>query len=207
LSLNTARIGIYGGSFNPIHLGHLSLAVEMLEIHRLDAVWLCPAHANPHRQGEALADASHRCAMIQDAIRGIPGLQLITTELNRPSPSYTVDTLRYLKAHAQHGKHVQTFFWIMGADSAATFCYWHEPEEIIKLATPLVGQRANTVDQPWYLTDSGPVAAALRAGITPTRSFDVSSSEIRIRVRNHKRVEHLLPSSVWRYIQNHQLYL
>jgi nicotinate-nucleotide adenylyltransferase len=132
------RIGIYGGTFDPIHLGHICLAIEMLEAHHLTEIWFCPAQASPFKKEGASASAQHREAMVRLAIRGIPQLKCSRVDLDRPAPSYTVDTLRLL--HQQASKETK-FYLILGEDSAETFFCWHQPEEIIKLSQVIIGKR------------------------------------------------------------------
>jgi nicotinate-nucleotide adenylyltransferase len=200
------RIGLFGGSFDPIHYGHLCLALDMLEAHQLDAVWFCPAYHNPLRELEPSASSRHRDAMIRHAIASIPQLHIVTYELERSIPSYTVDTLRALTAIADASVR---FFLILGADSADTFLEWRSPGEIVQLATPLVGCRSSTqaiqTISHWYETSTDPIATAICAGLTPTRHIDISSSEIRQRQRHHRHIEHLTPA--WSYIRRHNLYL
>ncbi len=193
------RIGVFGGTFDPPHLGHISLAIEMLEAHHLSEVWFCPAKISPFKQNKIMAAPHHREAMIKRAIRGIQGLKYCSIDLQRPAPSYTVDTLRLLHQHFSGKEHSVVLYLIMGEDSAQTFFDWHQPQEILELSTVIIGQR----------TDKDPkhrVADALIPGMTPIRSIDISSSEIRRRIQAGKHVEHLLPTSVWRYIQLHRLY-
>lgn len=194
------RIGFYGGSFDPFHLGHLNVAVEMLETHRLESVWLCPAHISPDRMESPPAPPHHRLAMVRLAIREIPSLRVITEELDRPPPSYTLETLQQL-----HMESVQplSLFLILGIDSALSFFRWHQPEEIIKLSIPLVAERPTTK---LVIAGETPVAVALRAGLTPIRQMDVSSSEIRDRLRRGAHIDHLVPAAVYRYIRRHNLY-
>src|ERR1700741_3811719 len=92
-----ANIGIYGGTFDPIHLGHLNLAIDMLEKRNLDEIWFCPAWISPHKLAkEPAAAAHHRLAMLQLAIAGIPQFRILDVEIQRQGPAYTVDTLREL---------------------------------------------------------------------------------------------------------------
>lgn len=199
------KIGIYGGSFDPIHHGHVSLALEMLEKHSLDSIWFCPSLISPFKQNQKTAAPHHRLNMLKLAIADIPQLHICDIELNRAPPSYTVDTLRILHEEAQTNTEPTQFFLIMGEDSAVSFCDWHEPLEILKFATPLVGTRSegkieiNCANQD--------IKKALDRGITPTRVLEISSSEIRQRLQNDKHVEHLLPESVYHYIKQHHLYI
>lgn len=199
-------IGLYGGSFDPIHHGHLVLALDMLEAHHLDAVWICPAHISPFRLQAPPASAHHRLTMVRHAIAPFRQLKLLADEVARPPPSYTVDTLRARVAAAATCHPPTRFFLILGADSAASFFDWHQPEEIVKLCTVLVGKRSTATLPPQPFTTGDPVADALYAGITVTRQIDISSSEIRARLANGLPCDHLMPLAVGRYIRRHRLY-
>lgn len=198
------KIGIYGGTFNPIHLGHISLAMQMLEIYQLDEVWFCPAGTSPFKQHSPATDGMHREAMVRLAIKGIRPFKCNTLDLHRPPPSYTVDLLRLLHAEA---KQPTKFYLILGKDSADTFFSWHQPEEIIKLSSVVIGNRQNGADfRQWCPETTPQIAAALTGGLTPTWTMDISSTDIRQRILENRHVEHMLPQSVWRYIKKHHLY-
>lgn len=176
----------------------------MMEAHQLEAVWFCPTHLNPLRSQQPSASPCHRAAMVACAIAPFPSFGLITYEIENSPPSYTVVTLRALRAANPSPK--ASFFLILGDDSADTFFEWCEPEEIIKLATLVVGQRPRKASSCRYSMATGDLAAALQAGVTPTRLIDISSSEIRQRLCRNAPIEHLTPLSVCDYIQRHNLY-
>lgn len=206
------KIGFYGGTFNPIHFGHLNLAIEMMEIHGLDQVWFCPAYINPHRQNESPISVHHRINMIELAISELSQFQLISTESVRERPSYTIDTLRELIAlEKKKGTQVQ-FFLILGADAVKGFFQWKQPEKIVELVPLLVGSRdTRTLSE--ELLFSGEVtpgqllvAEAIKRGMTPTRYLQISSTEIRERVGKGLYCKHLVPTKVMDYIYENHLY-
>ncbi len=197
------RIGVFGGSFDPPHLGHICLAMEMLEKHSLDEVWFCPAKQNPLKKHPAAVTEEQRTAMVRLAIRGIPGLKCCLVDLERPGPSYTVETLRILHQKLR-GK--ADLYLILGKDSAETFFSWHQPEEIIKLSSIITGSRPKMAGPEIGKDARHAIAQAIEKGLTSTRVMDISSSEIRHRIHENRHVEHLLPQAVWRYIKAHQLY-
>ncbi len=125
------RIGVFGGSFDPIHVGHLLLAETCREAAALDRVLLTPAHQPPHKRRE-LSDGSHRMAMVQLAVSGDEALRGADLELQRGGTSFTVDTLRILRQEYPHAE----LFLLMGADSLMDLPNWRSPEEILQLAEP-----------------------------------------------------------------------
>ena len=198
------QIGIFGGSFDPIHNGHLNLAVELMEAHSLDEVWFIPAACSPFKQFPTATSAQDRLAMTALAIAGETRFRVLDLEINREGPSYTVDTLKTL-VEAQKGQADPcTFALILGDDTARGFSGWHHPEAIVQLARLLVGSRGLQKEP---FKGSPQVIAALEAGMTPTRIMEVSSTEIRQRLKEGMYCGHLVPGKVLDYIFSHQLYL
>lgn len=199
------KIGVYGGSFDPIHLGHMNLAVEIMEARNLDEVWFCPSYINPNKLEGSSASAEHRVNMVKLVIADEPRFCVIENELKRNGPSYTIETLRELLATRSHKEDSDCFFLIIGEDAAKNFYRWHQPEEIIKLAPLLVGQRGPSID--W---DKSPgnslIHQAIKNGITQTRILEISSTEIRQRLSKKLFCGHLLQGKVLDYILSHHLY-
>lgn len=203
----TRAIGILGGSFDPIHLGHLSLALEVLEKHKLDEVWLCPASKNPLKSQNTLVSDEDRLEMVRLAIRGIPGLKCKEIELQRPPPSYTIDTLEAFYQESIEQNKPTKFYLILGEDSAETFFDWKQPEDILKLATIIVGQRnINKKVNIAKELNCGNENCSMNYKISLTRYIEISSTEIRARIQAGLHVEHLLPWPVWKYIKRKKLY-
>lgn len=196
------KIGLFGGTFNPVHYGHLNLAVEMLEKHALDAVWFCPAQINPLRTDEPPIPAEHRLAMLQLATEKAPYFEVIDVEVKRPGPSYTVDTLRGLTQ-----QHPDTeFYLILGEDAVQGFLGWKVPQEIVSLAQPLVGCRSKEAIDLAPLVADPVVYAAVKKGVTCTSVIDISSTEIRARLAKGLYCGHLLPEKIVDYIYTNHLY-
>jgi nicotinate-nucleotide adenylyltransferase len=182
------RIGILGGSFDPIHHGHLILARAAREELGLDRVVFIPAHASPHKTGDFSTTGEERLAMVRLAVAGEEGFELSDIELLRPPPSYTVDTLRELRnAHPN-----DELVLLIGADNVAKFDTWREPDEIRRLAKIAVLDRANHGIPPGW-----PVVRRL---------VDISSTDIRARVAAGRSIRYLTPDSVCDYIASHGLY-
>lgn len=197
----TRQVGIYGGSFDPIHLGHLNLAVEMMETHQLDEVWFCPAACNPHKEEGTTASAEDRLAMVELAVQGEERFRVSDIEIDRQGLSYTVETLREL-VESEKGS-AAAFSLILGDDAAQGFHRWHCPEEILQYARPLVGRRGEK--KPAF-QGAEAIVAALEQGLTPTRIIDISSTEVRQRLSRQQYCGHLAPAKVLDYIFAHHLY-
>lgn len=195
-------IGIYGGTFDPIHFGHLNLAIQIMEMHKLDEVWFCPVAISPHKLKDPPTPAQHRLEMVRLALLNIPRCYAIDIEVTREGPSYTIDTLRLL--HEQYPD--KQFCLILGDDAAPNFIHWHQPEEIIKSTPIFIGRRSPSPLNLEALTGSPAVHAALLRGVTHTKVFDISSTEIRKRIAAGLYCGHLVPAKVLDYIYGHHLY-
>lgn len=199
------KIGIYGGSFDPVHLGHINLAVEIMEAHKLDEVWFCPALINPHKMEGRARSPEDRLNMLKLVVEGVPHFRIIDNELRRKGPSYTIDTLHEL-INAQAGKpDPDHFYLIIGDDAAKSFHRWHLPEEIVKLVPLLIGSRGPSKDLE-DIQGSPLIVEAIKKGSTPTRVMDISSTEIRRRLSKKMYCGHLLQGKVLDYILSNQLY-
>lgn len=199
------HVGIYGGTFDPIHFGHLNAAIEIMEYHELDEVWFCPAQINPHKLEVQNASAEHRLKMLEIALADLPNFGVIANELRREGPSYTIDTLRELIAEERHEAYPSEFFLILGEDSVPNFFQWREAKEIIKLAPPLVARRFLSA-QPLELQGDPEICEALRKGETPTHVMEVSATRVRERIHKGEYVRHLVPAKVVDYIYQNHIY-
>jgi nicotinate-nucleotide adenylyltransferase len=195
------RIGVLGGTFNPPHLGHLLCAQEAYVQLELDTVTLMPARIPPHKPVEEEPGVEHRLELCRLAARDDPRFEVSELEVNRPGPSYTVDTLSELHSKAPDND----LFLIVGGDIAAGFADWREPERVLSLATLAVAKRRGTA--------RADVAAALRElpGGDRTRFFrmpriGISSTLVRERVRAGLPIRYLVPGPVEGYIADRGLY-
>ena len=196
-----ARVGILGGTFNPPHVGHLICAQEALVQLELDRVVLMPVREPPHK--EALADpgAEHRLEMCRLAVARDERMSVSTLELERPGPSYTADTLREIHATAPGDE----LTFIVGGDMAHALPTWREPEAVLSLATLAIAERAGA-----RRADIAEGLLDLRGG-SSVRFFDmprmdISSSDIRRRVREGRPIRYLVPDEVLHYIGAQGLY-
>jgi nicotinate-nucleotide adenylyltransferase len=188
------RIGLLGGSFDPPHNGHLLAAGDAFAALSLDRLIFVPAAVQPLKVGRAAATASQRLSMVRLLVEGDERFDVSAIEIERGGLSYTVDTLADLAAQWPSAK----LFWLVGADAVRTFDKWREPDRIVELATVVVLQRAG--DAPETGTMPG----------TPqwlsTRRIDISSTEIRDRVREGKSIRGFVPDAVADFIAAEQLY-
>lgn len=199
------KIGVYGGSFDPIHLGHINLAVEIMEAHLLDGVLFCPAFINPHKTRGPHTTPKDRIAMLHLVIKDQPHFGVLESEVLKSGPSYTIDTLCEL-VKSQNGKaDPDHFALIMGSDTVKHFHRWRQPEEIVKLVPLLIGQRAPDLNLD-MIQGSPLILEAIRKGMTPTRIMEISSSEIRERFSKKLYCGHLLQGKVLDYILSNHLY-
>lgn len=194
------RIGVLGGTFDPIHVGHLAAAKAAIECARLDRVIFVPTGQPPHRPPAAAAP-EHRLEMTRLATSGEERFAVSDLELRRPGASFTSDTLGELRALHPRGE----LFLILGWDAARLFRTWHEPEKVRELATVVVVARPGSGSpQPADLE-----AAGLDAGgviLCLERTLDVSASGIRQDIKSGRPINGKVPPAVERYITAHHLY-
>ncbi len=195
------RIGILGGMFNPPHLGHLALARAAASELGLDVVLFTPVLIPPHKPAKWDPGAEHRLRMCELVVQGDERLGVCTLELQRPGPSYTVDTLRSI--HASHPDAELTL--ILGADMARTLGSWREPREILDLARIAVAERDGS-RQAEVVDALVPLGGGERAVFLGMESHDVSSSLVRRRLTSGAPIEPLVGSEVADYIARHELY-
>ncbi len=195
------RLGILGGTFNPPHLGHLVSAQEAyLHLH-LDRVMLIPARIPPHKPVEDEPGVEHRLELCRLAVRGDERFTVSDVEVARPGPSYTVDTLEELTSKAPDSE----LFLILGGDIAAGLPDWHRPEKVLSLSTLAIAERPGTT-RAQIEGALGRLEGGDRAEFFPMPTIDLSSTEIRRRVREGQPIRYIVPDAVATYIRDHQLY-
>jgi nicotinate-nucleotide adenylyltransferase len=215
-----SRLGILGGTFNPIHLGHLVLAEALRERLALDRVLFVPAGTPPHKPAEGLVTGWHRYAMVSLAVAGHPGFVACPVEVERPGPSYSADTVERLAGDWPGAR----LFFLMGSDTFLDLPTWRTPERLGVFATLAVGYRAGSPFDP-----EGPAARAVLArlgrpgwrrvppvaadalapgecALVETRSVPVSAREVRERLAAGESVRYQVPLTVAEYIWHHGLY-
>ena len=199
------RIGVFGGTFDPVHLGHLILAEQCREQGRLDEVWFVPAGRPPHKQHHAVTPFRHRAEMLRLATAGHAAFRVNELENERPGLSYTVDTLDELKK-IQPGAE---WFLLVGSDTLAELHEWHDPAGIVRRARLLVmargGERVLSAEE---------LRAALKLPETERVSLDVveaprveiSSRDLRRRAAEGRSLRYLVPRAVECYVEEKGLY-
>lgn len=196
------KIGLFGGSFNPVHIGHLNVAVELLERRGLDEIRFIPAKQSPFKKGQEPISIGHRVAMLQKAVEPHPQLLVDTIEAERAPPSYSVDTIRTFSEKAPD----HDYYFIMGDDALEGFLQWKEPEVIVSLARLLIVTRQHVPVDLFKFKDHPAIEQAVRNGLTPVRAVDISSTEIRERIQKRLYCRHLLPEKNMDYIYENHLY-
>ncbi|MGN0035037.1 MAG: nicotinate-nucleotide adenylyltransferase [Coriobacteriales bacterium] len=193
------RVGVMGGTFDPVHIAHLACAEAVFEACALDAVLFMPAGNPSFKQGSVFASAKDRLAMVRLATASNPHFLVSDREVARDGVTYTVDTLHEL--HAAHPG--LELFFICGADSAATLGSWYGADELSRLATFVA------VSRPRYdLGDAANTPAASGFTVVPVEApgLEVSSTDIRARLRQGRSVRYLVPDAVFSYLSEHGLY-
>jgi nicotinate-nucleotide adenylyltransferase len=186
------RIGVFGGSFDPVHTGHLVVAEAAAELLALDHVRFVPARQQPFKHAKHHASPEHRLAMLQLALEGNPRFVLDSQEMGRDGPSYTVDTL-----HALHNQFPSDqLFLLVGADAAQDLLEWREVDRFTDFATVVVLTRPNVAT---------PAHQVIGQALTVPR-VDVSATAIREAVREGRSIRSLVPAQVMEYIQVNKLY-
>lgn len=197
------RVGVFGGTFDPIHLGHLILAESCLESCDLDEVWFLPAARPPHKLGSDITDGDLRRQMLELATAGEPAFQVKTFELDREGTSYTVETLEELTSTHPGIE----FFFLIGADSLIDLPSWREPLRILELANVVAVNRG---DQPEpdleRITEQLGDVARRRIQLVHMPAVDLSAQEIRERVSAARRIRFLVPRAVEAFILDKGLY-
>ncbi len=207
------KIAVLGGTFDPVHIGHLRSAVELREQLGCDQLRLIPASIPPHRR-QPVAAAEHRLRMLQLAAADEPGIVVDERELQRAGPSYTYDTLRELRAELGGDCSLAL---VMGADACASLDSWHRWHELFELAhlvvmarpdarLPVTGVVADALRQRLAdatALDNRSAGAVVRVALTP---LPISATAIRALVAAGRSPRYLLPDAVWRYIVQHRLY-
>jgi nicotinate-nucleotide adenylyltransferase len=194
------RLGLFGGTFDPIHLGHLILAEQCREACRLDRVWFVVAGSPPHKQGER-TPVAHRIEMARIAIAGHPAFEVSEIEAERPGPHYSVDTLQVVRRERPNDE----LFFLIGADSLVDLPTWRDPAAIARLATIVVVNRPGIAEENSCVTPLfGRDVNDLQFVTIP--SIGIASKFIRERVAQRRTIRYLIPRGVEAYIETYGLY-
>jgi len=182
------KVGVFGGTFDPIHHGHLVLAREARETFDLDVVKFIPASASPHKMTQISAPPEARLEMLRSALNSEPGFECDMMELERPAPSYTVETIERLSVEDETAQ----FFYLIGDDNLSQLPTWHRFEDLSQMVQFVVLNRTGS-----NLEHSYPMIG---------RRLDISATEIRARVAASRSIRYLVPPAVEEIIRKRQLY-
>jgi nicotinate-nucleotide adenylyltransferase len=195
------RIGVLGGTFDPVHNGHLHIGDALRTALDLDGVLWVPAGRPPHKSDQIVSSDKDRLAMLDLALAGSAIDEISTIDINRSGPSYTADTLEILAERFPTAR----LFFLMGEDSLRDLSTWHHPERILRVAELAVAGRPG-VDTDLQSLEFQVPGVRKRVHVVPTEEMAISSSDIRRRVRENQSIRGLVPANVEAYIQNHGLY-
>jgi nicotinate-nucleotide adenylyltransferase len=200
----TMRLGLYGGTFDPVHYGHLLLAETCRETVKLDEVWFIPTGNPPHKPGIKMSPPKERREMLELALAGLPQFHVSRIEIDRPGPHYTIDTLKLLKTERPDDE----LFLLIGGDSLQELHTWREPTELARLATIVAVNRgsapaAGEVNAKEYLLEFGVTVPVQTVQMPP---IGISATDLRRRVAADRSIRFQTPRAVEQYIRAHRLY-
>ena len=197
------RLGILGGTFDPVHIGHLIIAQEAAAVLGLDEVWFLPTGRPWMKEGSAVTDSGHRVAMLRLALECSAGFKVSTAEVDRPGLSYTVDTLTALLEGEAMGA---SLFFILGMDSLETLHRWKEPHRLFDMCTLVAMSRPGHVDFDRTTLDGIRPNAAEEVVFLEGPDIGISGAEIRRRAQQGLPITYWTPLAVAQYIREHGLY-
>lgn len=192
------KIGVFGGTFDPVHYGHIHLALSLKESRGIDLLFFSPNYISPSKQEfPPKASPKQRFDMLVLALEGIPDCRVLDYEINRIGPSYTIDLIRYVKS--SFCRKEDLLFLFLAEDLLDGFSYWKESSEIVKLASPLVGCRDRAFSNTEYQD-------VFEKGKVHIPVMEISSTFVRHRLKNKLYCGHLVPAKVLDYIHENKLY-
>ena len=201
-----AAVGILGGTFDPIHIGHLAIAEEARDALGLERVLFIPTRQPVHKPGAEVAPAEDRVAMVAAAIAGNPAFVLERAEVDRAGPSYSVETLEGLVATARAADRPTEFTFILSAEAYAGLPTWHRPERLFELCRLAVLPRPGTAPVDPVAMDALVRGAAAGTVVLDGPTLAVSGTVIRTRLAARRSIRYLVPDTVIAYIGDHRLY-
>lgn len=203
LAVGKKRVGIFGGTFDPIHIGHLIVAETIMDEFHLDKVVFIPAAVPPHKLDKQISPAKHRYMMTMLATCSNPRFQVSDMEMHRQGPSYSRDTLAQLIE--EHGRDTE-FYFIVGADSVENLHTWNRIDELLTMCHFIGASRPGCMpDMEKIAQRFGPLAEKIHCLETP--ELEISSTEIRHRVGQKRTIRYIVPETVEQYIYKEKLYL
>lgn len=206
LSATMRRVGVFGGTFDPVHYGHLVVAEEVYATLHLAEMVFVPAGQPPHKTREVITAAEHRLAMLELAIASNPHFTISRVDMDRPGPSYTVDTLRLLRK--QWGAETAIYF-VIGGDSLEDLLSWYDPPGILGLLTHLVAVKRpgyNESEEYYDWLEARLPGIKQRLLVVEAPQFEISATDLRLRVAEGRPIKYQTPDSVESYIIQNGLY-
>lgn len=201
--MSKKKIGYLGGSFDPIHLGHLNLAIEAIERIELDEVWFCPTVQSPHKRGAPPIAIKHRLKMVELALQGNPKFKLIQNEALKEEAPYTYDTLLDLKQDPQNQDKI--FYLLLSEDLLPSLHTWHKVEALLEEFPFFVGSRKYSKHLDTNALNKF-ILEKVKNKIEGIRTLEISSRNLRDRLKNKLYCAHLMPLKVLDYIYQNELY-
>jgi nicotinate-nucleotide adenylyltransferase len=192
------KIGLFGGTFNPIHTGHLIIAEVIRQALQIDQILFIPAKIHAFKNNQQIQSSRHRLRMLELVIRDNPYFLISELELNKEGISYTIDTIKMLRL--QYPEDRYTLYFLMGADNVAQFHKWKEPAELVKLCNFVVFGRPGFEVDP----NSDPLVSKFQFVEAPL--LEISSTDIRNRIQGNLSIRYMVPPQVEAYIHQHSLY-
>jgi nicotinate-nucleotide adenylyltransferase len=196
------RVGLLGGSFDPVHIGHLILAEEARGQLDLSQVYFVPAADPPHKRNRRLAPVQHRINMLELALRGNKQFAISRVDVDRPGPHYTVDLVQLVRRQLPPGAEL---FFLMGFDSLRDLPTWREPSRLIATAQ-LVALTRPDIPIDWEHLESNLPGVRERVIILDMPELEIASNDLRERVRRGRSIRYQVPDCVREYIKDHHLY-
>lgn len=197
------RIGVFGGTFDPIHNGHLAAAQEVLYTLDLSRVIFVPAYHQPLKEHAPQATDAERLDMLRLAIAGNERFSVDMQELDRPAPSYTIDTVR---SYANRGKPDDELYFLVGVDAVNALGRWREPAELVRLARLAVMSRSAVRQPDWTALEAVAPDIRERVDVVVVPNIDISSRELRQRAAAGQPIRYQVPDAVYQYIEERRLY-
>ncbi|MBI4300699.1 MAG: nicotinate-nucleotide adenylyltransferase [Chloroflexi bacterium] len=197
------KLGILGGTFDPVHVGHLIVALHLREALSLEKMLFVLA-ANPwHKTGHEITGVADRLAMLELALQGNPRFEVSRVDIERPGPTYSVDTIADLRL--AYGPEA-TFLFFVGIDSLATLPTWHKPARLLETCQVVAMRRQGYHHVPWAELERELPDIRRRVRVVDVPQIDISSTDIRERVASGHSIRYLVPDAVHEYIESHCLY-
>ena len=192
------KLLLYGGTFNPIHIGHLIVAKSVQEAYGFNKVIFVPNGVPPHKKGVVASE--HRLEMLKLAIKGDPFFEINTYEIEKETPSYTIETVRHIREF--YGGKIDLPYWLIGPDNASQIPHWYKSEKLIKECKFLIG--CNYQSEKMNINHSLEDEIMYRNVHVP--HIDIRSTYIRGKIRNGQSIKHMVPEAVEKYIKENHLY-